>query len=69
MYLINVVWRFLIYIVVEPVLEEQIAMASPSDERSLLWVVVAIVVVGLLDWQAFAEVALVLIVECQGRVF
>ena len=44
-------------------------MASPSYERSLLWVVVAIVVVGLLDGESFAEVALVLCIERHGRVF
>lgn len=56
-------------IVFYPVLEEQIAVGTPSYERPFLGVVVTIIIKRLLYGQSFAKIALVFRIEPPGRVF
>ena len=64
----DVVRRLLIYVVVQPVGEEEVGVGSPGDDGTEIGVVGAVVVAWNVDGQTLAEVAAVLRVEGQGRV-
>ena len=68
MNLLQIVGGLLIDVVVEPVGEQQVAVAAPGDARGQGRVVVRVVVLGLVDGQAFLEVAAVFRVQRHGRI-
>ena len=62
----DVVWRFLIDVVVKPVCEEKVGVCPPCDKRPLVGVVVAVIVARHLNGQTLVEVAAVLCVKSEG---
>lgn len=62
---IDIVGSLLIHVIVEPILEEKVAMSPPSDQRWLGGVIVGVIVIGHMDGETLGQVTFILCIECE----
>lgn len=62
---IDIVGSLLIHVIVEPILEEKVAMSPPRDQRWLGGVIVGVIVIGHMDGETLGQVTLILCVESE----
>ena len=66
--IVNIIWRLLINVVVDPVGIKQIGMGTPRDQRWIIRIIAKIVILWQVNIVAHATVTLILIVERVGRI-
>src|SRR5574344_3035802 len=66
---INVVWSFLIDVIVYPVAIQQVSVSAPRYDWFEFWIIVTIIVDRYAHVVAHAEVATIFAVECVRRIF
>ena len=66
--IVNIIWRFLINIVVNPIGIEQVGMGAPRHDWRIIRIVIPIIVLRQVYIVTDTTVALILIVEGVGRI-
>lgn len=62
---IDIVGSLLIHVIVEPILEEKVAMSPPRDQRRLGGVIVGVIVIGHMDGETLGQVTFILCIESE----
>ena len=62
---IDIVGSLLIHVIVEPILEEKVAMSPPRDQRWLGGVIGGVIVLRDMDGEPLGQVPLILCVESE----
>ena len=67
-YNINVVRRFLINKIVQPVGEQQVGMSTPTYQGAFIGIIVYVIITRYFYWQAFIPITTVFGIQCQRRI-